>query len=220
MNQELRIKNKEIVIHTDRDATYIIEENVTATVLILLASGQCSITVRLVGPGANARIIGVGILAGTDQTVLHTLQHHEAPQTSSNLLVKAVLSGSASLIYDGAIRVDKKAQKTDAYQRNENLLLSGQAHAESKPSLEILANDVRCTHGATIGTVDSNQLFYLKTRGINEFAGKRLLVQGFLEAPLITLSDTIQTNWITPDSKRAIIGVKEKLWQTLSKQLR
>jgi Fe-S cluster assembly scaffold protein SufB len=219
MNQEFRIKNNEVIVHDKSDATYLVDENVHATILIVLHPGEQSVVVRLIGQGAQAQIIGVGLLTGNNQTRLHTLQHHEASDTTSNLLVKAVLSDTASFVYDGSILVDKKAQKTNAYQRNENLLLSDHAHAQSKPTLEILANDVRCTHGATIGTVDREQIFYLKTRGINESAAKRLLVQGFLEAPLITLSDTIQKNRVNPDSKRVIIGIKEELWQTLSKQL-
>jgi Fe-S cluster assembly protein SufD len=208
MNSELRMKNNEVIIHDKNNATYIVEEDVHATIFILLQTGEQSVTVRLVGQGAEAQIIGVGLLTGNDQTRLHTLQHHEAPETTSNLLVKAVLTDAASFIYDGSIFVDKKAQKTNAYQRNENLLLSNGAHAQSKPALEILANDVRCTHGATISTVDQEQLFYLASRGLNFISGKKLLVEGFLEAPFLKLSATIQTN-----------KIKESIWQILSKQL-
>jgi Fe-S cluster assembly scaffold protein SufB len=218
MNQELRITKNEVIIHDRSDATYLVDENIHATIVIVLKPAEQTVTIRLVGVGAQAHIIGIGLFTGNDHARLHTLQHHEARDTASNLLVKAVLNDSASFVFDGSIIVDKKAQKTNAYQRNENLLLSDQAHVQSKPALEILANDVRCTHGATIGTIDRDQLFYLQTRGIDEFSAKRLLIQGFLEAPFIALSDTIQTNH--PDAKNAIVRVKEKVWQTLSKQLR
>ncbi len=145
--------------------------------------------VRLAEYGAQASIIGLVI--GTDESSLelHTLQHHEAPQTTSNLLVKGVFYDSARFIYDGAIRVEKAAQQTDAYQRNENLLLSDRAHAESKPSLEILANDVRCTHGATLSALPFDQLWYLAARGIGQPEARRLLVSGFLQSALEHVPD-------------------------------
>ncbi len=120
---------------------------------------------------------------------LHTLQSHEAPGTTSDLLVKSLLTDNATFLYDGAIFVSRIAQKTDAYQRNENLMLSRVAHAESKPKLEILANDVRCTHGATIGSVREDELWYLKTRGIDNSEGTRLISRGFLESINSRISD-------------------------------
>ena len=96
----------------------------------------------------------------------------------------------AACLYDGGIRVEKEAQKTDAYQRNENLLLSEGAHAQSKPSLEILANDVRCTHGATVGKIPEDQLWYLATRGIGKKRGQGLIVSGFLGSALVSIDDT------------------------------
>lgn len=208
MNKEFRMKNNEVTIHGGDNATYIVEEHVSTTIFSVIRPGEQSIVVRLVGRGAEATILGVGVLVGSETSVLHTLQHHEAPETRSNLLVKAVLKDASTFAYDGAILVDKNAQKTDAYQRNENLLLSDQAHAQSKPALEILANDVRCTHGATISTVNPDQLFYLESRGIKQPAGKLLLVEGFLQAPFFKLSDTIQKN-----------QVQEELWQLLSERL-
>lgn len=163
---------------------------------------QVNVTVRLIGAGSNAQIIGFFMGKGDAALTLHTLQSHEAPNTTSNLLVKSVLSENAKFFYDGGIRVEKKAQITDAYQRNENLILSRSAHAESKPSLEILANDVRCTHGATTGTINNEQLWYLTTRGIKANEAKQLLVRGFLESALSRVSDTIQDK------------VRRHLWQT------
>lgn len=179
-----------LVENVTRDAVYEyhIRDNACLTLILTMIArkGQIGVhvTVRLAGKGAKATI--VGLIAGTDDssTALHTLQQHEVPETTSNLLIKGVWKDRAKFLYDGAIRVEKNAQKTDAYQRNENLLLSPQAFAESKPSLEILANDVRCTHGATVASLAKDELWYLATRGIARPDSSRLLVAGFLESAL------------------------------------
>ncbi|KKU86332.1 hypothetical protein A3A64_01175 [Candidatus Gottesmanbacteria bacterium RIFCSPLOWO2_01_FULL_48_11] len=162
--------------------------------LFLLSLGRkdasVEATIRLAGRGATASIVGIVVGHGESKIKLHTLQHHMAPETTSNLLVKTVLTDSATCMYDGGIFVEKKAQKTDAYQRNENLLLSEGAHAQSKPSLEILANDVRCTHGATVGKIPEDQLWYLATRGIGKKRGQGLIVSGFLGSALVSIDDT------------------------------
>ncbi len=168
----------------------VVEEGAQVTlVLLFFASFDSHVTVRLAGKGAKAFIIGIVIGKYTSDMKLHTLQLHEVPDTTSSLLVKGVFADSAKFVYDGAIVVEKNAQKTDAYQRNENLMLSDQTHAESRPSLEILANDVRCTHGATISALPSDQLWYLATRGIVQVQAQRLLVRGFLEHALVSLQD-------------------------------
>lgn len=174
-------------------------------VLILSGSGKdVTAHIHLTGRGAKADILGFVVGKGNNVFSFHTLQEHRAPETTSNLLVKGVLADMAKFSYDGGIKVERKAQKTDAYQRNENLLLSKTASAESKPALEILANDVRCTHGATIGTVPKDQLWYLATRGIPTDQAKQLIVTGFLHSAL----ERIQSE----DARRE---VEEKLWQIL-----
>jgi Fe-S cluster assembly protein SufD len=112
-------------------------------------------------------MLGMSVGAGVQQFDHHTFQEHVAPQCKSDLLFKVVLMDRASSIYRGLIKVHKNAQGTDAYQANRNLLLSPKAKADSMPLLEIEANEVRCTHGATIGRVDELQLFYLMSRGIS-----------------------------------------------------
>lgn len=193
------------------ECEYIVNSGSVLTVVVF-SHGQTSVEgkthVRLVGNNSEAFIYGVFVNAKNNAIKLHTLQHHEAEGTVSNLLVKSVLTEQSVFSYDGAIRVEKTGQKTDAYQRNENLLLSEEAFAQSKPSLEILADDVRCTHGATIGSVDAEQLFFLATRGISPSMGKYLIVEGFLESVLEKITDT---------SKADI--VRKALWQNLSKQL-
>ncbi len=152
-------------------------------------SADARVVVKLTGRGSAATITGILVAKGEEKLVLHTSQVHQAPDTTSDLLIKTILSDHARCLYDGGIRVEKSAQKTDAYQRNENLLLSGRAYAESKPSLEILANDVRCTHGATAGPIDEEQLWYLQTRGIGVESGQRLVVDGFIQSALTRIGD-------------------------------
>ncbi len=154
-----------------------------------LTDAQATVHIRLAGRGASARIVGIVVGKDKSRVSLHTLQQHDAPETTSNLLVKTVLDDAATCMYDGGILVSREAQKTDAYQRNENLFLSSEAHAESKPALEILANDVRCTHGATAGPISNEQLWYLQTRGVSVRTGRRLIVEGFLHSALEVVED-------------------------------
>jgi Fe-S cluster assembly protein SufD len=112
---------------------------------------------------------------------LHTLQRHLQPNCTSDLLIKGCLKDRARSVYQGLIQVAEDAQRTDAYQANRNLLLSDQARADSIPGLEILANDVRCTHGATLSQVDREQLFYAMARGLSRREAERLIVRGFFQ---------------------------------------
>lgn len=158
--------------------TYTLQKNEKKTIIID-KSGEY--VIELVGENAEATILGAFIGKKDEEFTIHTIQHHKAPNTKSDLLIKAVLGGRSKLTYDGLIKIEKNAQKSNAYQRNENLLLSDQAHVESKPELEILANDVRCTHGATMGMVDEEEIFYLMARGIPRSKSEQLIVEGFLQ---------------------------------------
>src|SRR5450756_1162935 len=111
----------------------------------------------------------------------HTLQDHQGPNGSSDLLYKVALTDHARSEFSGLIRVHKNAFKADAYQANRNLALSSHARADSMPKLEIENNDVRCTHGATVGPIDEEQLFYLTSRGLQRSAAERMIVEGFFE---------------------------------------
>jgi Fe-S cluster assembly protein SufD len=133
----------------------------------------------LAGPGARAFVHGFMFGDGRQHYHLHTLQRHLSDHCTSDLLIKGCLKDSARSVYQGLIQVSEGAQRTDAYQANRNLLLSDTARADSIPGLEILANDVRCTHGATIGQVDEEQLYYLMTRGLPRREAQRLIVEGF-----------------------------------------
>ena len=133
----------------------------------------------LQGPGSKAELKALYFGSDNQFFDFHTLQNHEVGQTSSDLLFKGALKDSARSLYAGLIRIEKGAQKSDAYQANRNLLLSKQAKAYSIPMLEILNNEVRCTHGATIAPIDPQHLFYLESRGIPPATAERMIVRGF-----------------------------------------
>ncbi len=135
----------------------------------------------LVGPGADAQVNGVMFTEGKQHLSYHTLQHHEAPSCRSDLLYKAALQDRSRTVWRGMIKVDADAQKTDGYQRNDNLMLSEHARSDSIPGLEIQADDVRCTHGSTTGRVDDEQIFYARCRGLTRKEAVRMIVAGFFQ---------------------------------------
>ncbi len=144
-------------------------------------NGKVWITNELVDRGATSRVTGAYFADGTQHLDYDTYQLHAAPDTTSDFAFKGALRDSASSVWRGMIRVEEGAQKTNAYQENRNLLLSKAATANSIPGLEILANDVRCTHGATLSPVDREQLFYLMARGLPRSEAERLIVRGFFQ---------------------------------------
>jgi Fe-S cluster assembly protein SufD len=135
----------------------------------------------LAGEGATGRMSGFYFTDGSQHLDHDTQQNHLAPSTTSDLLFKGALKGSSRSVWQGMIYVAPLAQKTDGYQANRNLVLSEKARADSIPGLEILADDVRCTHGATVGKLEQEPLFYLKSRGITEKEAERLMVEGFFD---------------------------------------
>jgi Fe-S cluster assembly protein SufD len=145
------------------------------------AKGKVRIQNDLAGAGATSRVTGAYFADGTQHLDYDTFQEHIAPSTTSDFAFKGALRDTARAVWRGMIRVEEGAQKTNAYQENRNLLLSKTAHADSIPGLEILANDVRCTHGATLGQVDRELLFYLMTRGLTRAEAERVIVRGFFQ---------------------------------------
>ena len=135
---------------------------------------------RLTGEGARSDLLAVSIANGDQEFDARTLQDHASPHTNSDLLYKNALDGRARSIFGGLIRVEPHAHFTDAYQKVRNLLLSDDAEADSMPGLEILADNVKCSHGATSGQVDEEEMFYLRSRGIRPAVARRLVVTGFL----------------------------------------
>jgi Fe-S cluster assembly protein SufD len=143
---------------------------------------------QLQAPGAHSEMLALTVAHGQQEFDQRTLQIHQAPHTSSNLLYKNALLDQSKTIFSGLIVVDADAQKTDAYQSNRNLMLSDDAEANSLPGLEIQANDVRCSHGATSSRIDPEQEFYLQARGIRKGDADELLTFGFFEEVLSKLT--------------------------------
>jgi Fe-S cluster assembly protein SufD len=143
--------------------------------------GKTRIQNDLNGPGATSRVTGAYFADGTQHLDYDTFQEHIAPDCESDFAFKGALRDHATAVWRGMIRVEPNAQKTNAYQECRNLMLSPTTHAVPIPGLEIMANDVRCTHGATVGRVDREQLFYLMSRGLSRQEAERLIVRGFFQ---------------------------------------
>jgi Fe-S cluster assembly protein SufD len=135
---------------------------------------------ELTSAGAEVYIYGLFTGKDADKYKIETIQHHKAPSATSNLLIKGVFADESKFDYSGLIRIEKEGQNSHAYQKNQNLILSPGAFVQSKPYLEILANEVFCTHGSTTGKLNSEQVYYLMTRGLSESESKNLLVEGFI----------------------------------------
>jgi Fe-S cluster assembly protein SufD len=143
--------------------------------------GKVRIQNDLAGEGATSQVTGAYFTDGNQHLDYDTFQEHIAPSTTSDFAFKGALRDTSTAVWRGMIRVERDAQKTNAYQENRNLMLSPTTHAVPIPGLEIMANDVRCTHGATVGRVDREQLFYLMARGLSRGEAERLIVRGFFE---------------------------------------
>lgn len=165
---------------------------------------RVDLNARLLGPGANSDMLGLYFGDGTQHFDFNTSQDHVVPNTASDLLYKGALDGSSRAVFRGIIRVHPGAQKTDAYQKNRNLLLSPKAHADSLPNLEIQADDVKCSHGATVGELDEEAKFYLMSRGLGRVQAERLVVLGFLGEVL---------------AKLPLGGVSEKVTRVIEEKL-
>jgi Fe-S cluster assembly protein SufD len=177
----------------------------TLNVSMGATTSRVDLNARLLGPGANSDMLGLYFGDGSQHFDHNTSQDHVAPNTSSDLLYKGALDHQSRSVFRGIIRVHPRAQKTDAYQTNRNLLLSDDARADSLPNLEIEADDVRCSHGATVGQLDAESRFYLMSRGLTREQAERLVVLGFLGEVL---------------SRLPLGGVVEKVTNVIEEKLR
>jgi len=144
------------------------------------AKGRVRMETLLAGPGADAKVTGAYAPHARQHVDFDTTQEHGAPNTTSDLAFRGILADRSSAVWRGMIKVDPGAQQTDAFQVCRNLLLSKKAHADAIPGLEILANDVRCTHAAAVAQIDKEQLFYLRSRGLDQASATRLVIEGFM----------------------------------------
>jgi len=146
------------------------------------AQGKVFQNTVLDGEGARGKVTGAYAVRNRQHLDFDTTQEHAAPNTTSDLAFRGILADRSSAVWRGMIKVDPGAQRTDAFQESRNLLLSKRAHADAIPGLEILANDVRCTHAAAIAQIDREQLFYLRSHGLPAPDANRLVIEGFLQA--------------------------------------
>lgn len=148
--------------------------------VFFIANYSGTVNIEINSANAEVFIYGVYIGHGKDNFKLNTIQHHKSGRNVSDLLIKGVFFDESKFIYEGLIRIDKKAQKSNAYQKNQNIIMSPKVFIDSRPFLEILANDVRCTHGSTTGKLSEEMLYYLQTRGIDYNKAEKLLIEGFI----------------------------------------
>lgn len=141
----------------------------------------------------DARVFIYGLYTGSDNSAytLTTRQHHTVPGGYSELLVKGVFDDQSSLSYSGNIKIEKHCNGTHAYQKNQTLLLSSKAHVTSEPNLEILSPDVFCTHGSTTGKMNTDQLYYMQTKGLSAAAARKLFVDGFINDLVHKIQDKV-----------------------------
>jgi len=177
----------------------------TLNVSLGATTARVDLTADLMGPGANSDMLGLYFADGDQHFDHNTRQDHIAPHSKSDLLYKGALDGKSRAAFRGIIKVHPGAQRTDAYQTNRNLLLSKEARADSLPNLEIEADDVRCSHGATVGELDQDHVFYLMSRGLNRGQAERLVVLGFVGEVL---------------SRLPLGGVVEKITKIMADRLR
>lgn len=176
------MNNIVIIDKLKKDQEFVVGNNENKTFVILLLDGETQtgdVNIKIKGSKANVQILGLILGFGEQKIDLYSFQDHVKAQSVSDLFIKSVLFDRAKFYYRGLIKIEKNAQKSNAYQKNQNLLLSKSAWADSRPYLEILANDVRCTHGATVGKIDNEQLYYLQSRGLGIVAATQMIVEGY-----------------------------------------
>lgn len=166
---------------------------------------RTEIEANLLGQNALAHLNAAQLLGGTQHGDFTTIIRHKAPNCPSRQTVKSVLAGKAHAVFQGKIEVDQIAQKTDGYQMSQALLLSPEAEMDIKPELQIFADDVKCSHGATIGALDEEQVFYLRSRGIPEAEARQILIRAFLEEALEP---------VTHDASKALFEEVLESWWT------
>lgn len=173
---------------------------------VVLPGESKDITVRvfLTGEGAQARLRGLYLCPSDEQVRFHIEVHHRAPGCRSDQLFKGIVGGTARTWFDGRIIVAPDAQQTEAYQANHNILLSAQAKAETKPQLEIYADDVKCSHGATVGQLSEEEQFYMRSRGIPASEAKVLQMISFVSEVIAQVPDPAEREALAARAEAAI----------------
>lgn len=169
--------------HTDVPKNFILEEGARVDIIIVLLPGMSSelnLDIFLEGKGAEANIYGAYLCGENEDVKIRLNMHHKVAHCNSKQLFKGVVGGKAKVDFFGKIIVEKDAQQTAAYQENHSILLSDDAKVDTKPQLEIYADDVKCTHGATIGKLNEDEQFYMRSRGISLKEARILQIISFV----------------------------------------
>ncbi len=180
--------------HYDKTRLHItLHQNASLSLYILQnETGRHEVEMLLLGEGAQAQVRGIVALNKDEAVTITTRQEHRAAHTKSDVAIKSLLAGSAQFMHEGLIEVNKTARDTYASQQNKNILLSSQARAYSRPSLEVKTNEVKCVHGTATGPLDKNQLLYLVSRGISSTQARHILLRGFIAEIIKELPDSMQ----------------------------
>lgn len=178
-------------------------------VLLVLPGVSCDVRldIRLVGEGAEANVYGAYVCGADERVKIAVDMHHDVPHCNSRQLFKGIAGGASKVDFYGKIIVAQDAQRTEAYQENHNILLSDGAKVDTKPQLEIYADDVKCSHGATIGRLNEEEQFYMRSRGISLDDAKVLQMISFITPVLETITDTAQREEIAMQLETAIRNV-------------
>ena len=188
----------------------VVEKESSETVIVVVMPGvsvDLRFDVELVGEGAEANIYGAYVCSGNEKVKIAVDMHHKVPHCSSRQLFKGIAGGSSKVDFYGKIIVAKDAQRTEAYQENHNLLLSDGAKVDTKPQLEIYADDVKCSHGATIGRLNEEEQFYMRSRGITLEDAKVLQMISFVAPVLEKIEDAVEREEITAALESAIRNI-------------
>ena len=175
--------------HSERseESYYQVQAGETLDLQFVVLPGESrdiEVSVDLCGPGAEAHLKGLYLCKADEKVNFRVLMHHRAPGCKSTQLFNGIAGGEAQVNFHGTIVVAPDAQQTEAYQENHNIVLTDQARVDTKPQLEIYADDVKCSHGATVGQLNQDELFYMRSRGIPENEAKTLQMLSFL-SPVI-----------------------------------
>ena len=205
---------KIIIINQESDGqllqNLVVGRDASETVIVVVMPGvsvDLKFDVELVGEGAEANLYGAYICAGQEKVKIAVDMHHKVPHCNSRQLFKGIAGGHSKVDFYGKIIVAKDAQRTEAYQENHNLLLSDGAKVDTKPQLEIYADDVKCSHGATIGRLNEEEQFYMRSRGITLEDAKVLQMISFVAPVLENIKEDAEREEITAALESAIRNI-------------
>lgn len=188
----------------------VVERNAKVDVVVLVMPGvSCDLkmNVTLAGEGAEANIYGAYVCGGEEKVKIAVDMHHKVPHCNSRQLFKGIAGGKSKVDFYGKIIVAQDAQKTEAYQENHNLLLSDDAKVDTKPQLEIYADDVKCSHGATIGRLNEEEQFYMRSRGISLEDATVLQMISFIAPVLENIQSEEERNQAAADFEKAVRNI-------------